>query len=87
MSKNGGVAATPQRAAKSPVKSPRVAAAPVPRRHASAKTTLQMDAVEDAIAAIRCGEKVLVVDDEERENEGDLIMAAEKITEIGRAHV
>ena len=36
--------------------------------------------VEDAIAAVRRGEVVVVVDDEDRENEGDLIMAAEKAT-------
>jgi len=36
--------------------------------------------VEAAIAAIADGEFVLVVDDEERENEGDLIIAAEKAT-------
>jgi 3,4-dihydroxy 2-butanone 4-phosphate synthase/GTP cyclohydrolase II len=36
--------------------------------------------VEDAIDAIRRGEFVLVVDDEDRENEGDLIIAAEKVT-------
>jgi 3,4-dihydroxy-2-butanone 4-phosphate synthase len=38
------------------------------------------DAVESAIAAIQRGEFVLVVDDTDRENEGDLIIAAEKIT-------
>jgi 3,4-dihydroxy 2-butanone 4-phosphate synthase/GTP cyclohydrolase II len=38
------------------------------------------DPVEDAIEAIRQGEMVIVVDDEERENEGDLVMAAEKVT-------
>ncbi len=37
--------------------------------------------VEEAIAAIRRGEYVVVVDDEDRENEGDLIIAAEKVTE------
>jgi 3,4-dihydroxy 2-butanone 4-phosphate synthase/GTP cyclohydrolase II len=37
-------------------------------------------AVEDAVAAIGRGEIVVVVDDENRENEGDLIMAAEKVT-------
>ena len=37
-------------------------------------------AVEDAIAAIQRGEMVIVVDDEDRENEGDLTMAAEKVT-------
>lgn len=36
--------------------------------------------VGDAIAAIRAGEMVIVADDEDRENEGDLTMAAEKIT-------
>ncbi len=36
--------------------------------------------VEDAIAAIARGEFVVVVDDADRENEGDLIIAAEKIT-------
>ena len=36
--------------------------------------------IEDAVAAIRAGKMVIVVDDEERENEGDLTIAAEKIT-------
>ncbi|HET6795164.1 MAG TPA: bifunctional 3,4-dihydroxy-2-butanone-4-phosphate synthase/GTP cyclohydrolase II [Acidimicrobiales bacterium] len=36
--------------------------------------------IEDAIAAIGRGEMVVVVDDEDRENEGDLIMAAEAAT-------
>ena len=36
--------------------------------------------IENAIAAIGRGEIVIVVDDEDRENEGDLIMAADKIT-------
>lgn len=39
------------------------------------------DSIEDAIAAIGRGELVVVVDDEDRENEGDLIMAAEFATE------
>jgi 3,4-dihydroxy 2-butanone 4-phosphate synthase/GTP cyclohydrolase II len=38
------------------------------------------DPVEDAIAAIAAGEIVIVTDDENRENEGDLIFAAEKAT-------
>jgi 3,4-dihydroxy 2-butanone 4-phosphate synthase/GTP cyclohydrolase II len=37
-------------------------------------------AVEDAIAAIGAGQMIIVVDDEDRENEGDLTMAAEKVT-------
>jgi len=36
--------------------------------------------IENAIAAIARGELVIVVDDADRENEGDLIMAAEKVT-------
>jgi len=36
--------------------------------------------VEDAVAATRDGKMVIVVDDEDRENEGDLTIAAEKIT-------
>jgi len=38
------------------------------------------DRIEDAIADIRAGKFVVVVDDEDRENEGDLILAAEKVT-------
>lgn len=36
--------------------------------------------VEEAIEAIRNGEMVIVADDEDRENEGDLVCAAEKVT-------
>jgi 3,4-dihydroxy 2-butanone 4-phosphate synthase/GTP cyclohydrolase II len=36
--------------------------------------------VEDAVAAISRGEMVIVVDDEDRENEGDLTLAAERVT-------
>src|ERR1044072_4147450 len=36
--------------------------------------------IEDAIAAIKAGKMIIVVDDEDRENEGDLTMAASKIT-------
>ncbi|HZK37131.1 MAG TPA: bifunctional 3,4-dihydroxy-2-butanone-4-phosphate synthase/GTP cyclohydrolase II [Aeromicrobium sp.] len=42
--------------------------------------TLILDTVEDALAAIRDGKAVVVVDDEHRENEGDLIFAASKST-------
>ncbi len=41
---------------------------------------MEFDSVEDAIAAIRRGEMVIVADDEDRENEGDLVCAAEKVT-------
>ena len=36
--------------------------------------------IEDAVEAIREGRMIIVVDDEDRENEGDLTIAAEKIT-------
>jgi len=36
--------------------------------------------IEDAIGAIRAGQMVVVVDDPDRENEGDLTIAAEKVT-------
>ena len=38
-----------------------------------------LDPVEDIIAALRAGEMVVILDDEDRENEGDLIMAAAKV--------
>ena len=46
--------------------------------------------IEAAIDAVRRGEIVVVVDDEDRENEGDLIMAAEmvdrKSTRLNSSH-
>ncbi|WP_207435549.1 bifunctional 3,4-dihydroxy-2-butanone-4-phosphate synthase/GTP cyclohydrolase II [Sabulibacter ruber] len=39
-----------------------------------------LDKIEDAIEDIRAGKVVIVVDDDDRENEGDFICAAEKIT-------
>lgn len=41
---------------------------------------IKLDSVEEAINDFRNGKFVMVVDDEDRENEGDLIIAAEKIT-------
>ena len=41
---------------------------------------IKLDKIEEAIEAIRKGEVVIVVDDEDRENEGDFICAAEKVT-------
>ncbi|MCH8129504.1 MAG: bifunctional 3,4-dihydroxy-2-butanone-4-phosphate synthase/GTP cyclohydrolase II [Acidobacteria bacterium] len=41
---------------------------------------MSYSSIEMAVASIARGEMVLVVDDEHRENEGDLIMAAEKVT-------
>ncbi|MEU6861027.1 bifunctional 3,4-dihydroxy-2-butanone-4-phosphate synthase/GTP cyclohydrolase II [Glycomyces sp. NPDC046736] len=41
---------------------------------------IRLDSVEDAIAAIKAGKPVIVADDEGRENEGDIIFAAEDAT-------
>jgi len=41
---------------------------------------IQFNTIEEAIEDIRQGKMVVVVDDENRENEGDLLMAAEKAT-------
>ena len=40
----------------------------------------RLDTIEDALREFQKGNFVIVVDDEDRENEGDLIIAAEKIT-------
>ena len=40
----------------------------------------KLNTVEEAIAAIAAGEMIVVVDDDDRENEGDLIMAASRAT-------
>ncbi|WP_187298683.1 3,4-dihydroxy-2-butanone-4-phosphate synthase, partial [Rhodococcus sp. BS-15] len=40
----------------------------------------RFDSIERAVADIAAGKAVVVVDDEDRENEGDLIFAAEKAT-------
>ena len=40
---------------------------------------MQLDPIEDIIDDIRRGRMVIIMDDEDRENEGDLVMAAEKV--------
>ena len=42
--------------------------------------TFKLNTIEEALEDFKQGEFVIVVDDEDRENEGDLIIAAEKIT-------
>ena len=44
------------------------------------ENNIKLDSIEEAIEDFRNGKFVIVVDDENRENEGDLIMAAEKVT-------
>lgn len=41
---------------------------------------IKLDSIEEAIEDFKKGKFIIVVDDEDRENEGDLIIAAEKIT-------
>ncbi len=44
------------------------------------KEKFELNTIEEAIEDIRAGKMVIIVDSPERENEGDLIMAAEKVT-------
>ncbi|KAG6891235.1 hypothetical protein C0995_008487 [Termitomyces sp. Mi166 len=56
---------------------------PVPallKRHAAAPTSFSFDPIEDAFAAFQAGEFLVVMDSEDRENEGDLIIAASQCT-------
>jgi 3,4-dihydroxy 2-butanone 4-phosphate synthase/GTP cyclohydrolase II len=46
----------------------------------SEQVQTRLDSIEDAVAAIKAGRPVVVVDDADRENEGDLIFAAELAT-------
>ena len=42
--------------------------------------TIELNTIEEAIEDIRQGKVIIVVDDEDRENEGDFLAAAEKVT-------
>jgi 3,4-dihydroxy 2-butanone 4-phosphate synthase/GTP cyclohydrolase II len=46
----------------------------------AANGKIDFNGIEETFEAIKNGEMVIIVDDEDRENEGDLVMAAEKIT-------
>ncbi|HLT89730.1 MAG TPA: bifunctional 3,4-dihydroxy-2-butanone-4-phosphate synthase/GTP cyclohydrolase II [Woeseiaceae bacterium] len=48
-----------------------------PKLHPAAESPFS--SIDDIIADIRAGRMVIMVDDEDRENEGDLVMAAEKV--------
>ena len=47
---------------------------------AEAPAELEFDTIDEVVRALAAGEIVIVTDDEDRENEGDLVMAAEKAT-------
>ena len=44
------------------------------------ESKLHFDSIEDSIGAFRNGEFIVVLDSTDRENEGDLIIAAEDVT-------
>ncbi|WP_127844917.1 3,4-dihydroxy-2-butanone-4-phosphate synthase [Psychroflexus aestuariivivens] len=44
------------------------------------KENIKLDSIQEAIDDIRAGKVIIVVDDEDRENEGDFLAAAEKVT-------
>ena len=46
----------------------------------SARARSPFAPIDQALKAVRAGEMIVVVDDEDRENEGDLTMAASKVT-------
>ena len=46
----------------------------------SKENSFQLDTIKEAIDDIRAGKVIIVVDDEDRENEGDFLAAAEKVT-------
>ena len=52
----------------------------MPKKKKATPVRSPFDSVESVVTDIRQGKMVIVVDDEDRENEGDLIMAAEHIT-------
>ena len=43
------------------------------------KSTMQLNTTEELIEDIRQGKMVILMDDEDRENEGDLVIAAERV--------
>src|SRR5579883_1314505 len=52
----------------------------LPSLTATLEKATPFDTIEDAIKDIRAGKMVIVLDDEDRENEGDLVMAAQMVT-------
>ncbi|OJJ98054.1 hypothetical protein ASPACDRAFT_80179 [Aspergillus aculeatus ATCC 16872] len=48
-------------------------------------SSLNFDSIEDTLAAFKNGEFIIVLDSQDRENEGDLIIAAESITDAQMA--
>lgn len=59
---------------------PKASARPQEVRDAPIRTQFALDSMEDALAAFAKGEFLVVSDDESRENEGDLIIAASEVS-------
>jgi 3,4-dihydroxy 2-butanone 4-phosphate synthase len=57
-----------------------ITATTIPKLINGKSNKIRFDSISDALADFAQGKFVLVVDNEERENEGDLIIAAEKVT-------
>ena len=53
---------------------------PTERLDAPKRTTFAFDPIEDALASFAAGEFLVVMDDENRENEGDLIISGSQCT-------
>lgn len=49
-------------------------------QEAKAEQTIKLHSIQEAIDDIRAGKVIIVVDDKDRENEGDFVAAAEKVT-------
>ncbi|KAK0534825.1 3,4-dihydroxy 2-butanone 4-phosphate synthase [Tilletia horrida] len=64
----------------SPVPQPYTNGEPSSSTSTSSSSSSMFDSVPDTIAAFERGEFVVILDDENRENEGDLIIAADRIT-------
>lgn len=62
------------------LKTPLNTSRPLEVRDAPARTSFAFDTMEDALSAFEKGEFLLVMDDERRENEGDLIIAASEVS-------
>jgi 3,4-dihydroxy 2-butanone 4-phosphate synthase / GTP cyclohydrolase II len=61
-------------------KTKKTPAAPAPVAVSAQSAATMFNTVEDAVNAIAAGEMIIVVDDADRENEGDLVMAASRTT-------
>lgn len=57
-------------------------AATLSRRREAAAPIRLFDSIQDAVTALAAGELVVVLDSEDRENEGDLVMSGDKVRKL-----